>query len=95
MYKWFCGTNEDNPDHVCFSDEAHILLSGHVMGKNNVYWGTAPPEVVLQRSSHAAKCRAWIAISKYGIIGPYCFEDENKRPNRVKIEQHVAVRRNL
>ena len=50
MCEWFCDTIEDNPDfldHVWFSDEAHFLLSGHVNSKNNVYWGTAPPQDVL------------------------------------------------
>ena len=52
MCRWFCDTMEDIPDfldHVWFSDEAHFLLSGYVNSKNNVYWGIAPPEDVLQR----------------------------------------------
>ena len=52
MCRWFCDTIEDIPDfldHVWFSDEAHFLLSGYVNSKNNVYWGIAPPEDVLQR----------------------------------------------
>ena len=39
-------------DHVWFSDKAHFLLSGYVNSKNNVYWGTAPPQDVLQRPLH-------------------------------------------
>ena len=94
--EWFCDTIEDNPDfldHVWFSDEAHFLLSGHVNSKNNVYWGTAPPEEVLQRPLHSIKCTAWVAICKHGIIGPYWFEDENERDQTVNTERYVAVLR--
>ena len=96
MCEWFCDTIEDNPDfldHVWFSDEAHFLLSGHVNSKNNVYWGTEPPEEVLQRPLHSIKCTAWVAISKHGIIGPYWFEDENERAQTVNTERYVAVLR--
>jgi len=94
MCRWFCDTIEDNPDfldHVWFSDEAHFLLSGHVNSNNNVYWGTAPPEDVLQMPLHSTKCTAWVAISKHGIIGPYWFEDENERAQTVNTERYVAV----
>ena len=79
MCKWFCDTIKANPDflgHVWFSDEAHFLLSGHVNSKNNVYWGTATPENVMQKPLHSTKCTAWIAISKNGIIGLYWFEEK-------------------
>ena len=94
MCEWFCDTIEDNPDfldHVWFSGEVHFLLSGHVNSKNNVYWGTTPSEEVLQRLLHSVKCTAWVAISKYGIIGPYWFEDENERAQTVNKERYVAV----
>ena len=76
--EWFCDTIEVNPDfldHVWSSDEARFLLSGHVNSKNNVYWGTAPLEEVLQRPLHSVNWTAWVAISKHGIIGPYWFEE--------------------
>ena len=96
MCEWFCDTIEDNPDfldHVWFSGEVHFLLSGYVNSKNNVYWGTAPPEEVLQRPLPSVKCTAWVAISKHGIIGPYWFEDENERSQTVNKERYVAVLR--
>jgi len=34
---------------------------------------------------------AWVAISKYGIIGPFWFEDENEQPQTVNKERYVAV----
>ena len=82
MCEWFCDTIEDNPDfldHVWFSDEAQFQLSGHVNSKNNVYWGTVPPEEVLQTPLHLVKCTAWVAISKHGLIVSYWFEDKKMR----------------
>ena len=36
-----------------FSDEAYFLLSGHVNSKNNIFWGSTPPEHCLQRPLHS------------------------------------------
>jgi len=66
-------------DNVWFSDEAHFLVSDHVNSKNNIFWGSTPPEHCLQRPLHSVKCTAWVAISKHGIIGPFWFEDDNER----------------
>ncbi len=96
MCQWFCDEIEDNPDlldDVWFSDEAHFLLSGHVNSKNNIFWGTAAPEDVLQRPLHSTKCTAWVAISKHGIIGPYWFEDENEKAVTVNTERYLVVTR--
>ena len=56
-----------------------FLLSGHVNSKNNIFWGSTPPEFCLQRPIHSVKCTAWVAISKHGVIGPFWFEDDNMR----------------
>ena len=58
--------------------KAHFLLSGHVNYKNNIFWGSTPPEHCLQRPLHSVKCTAWVAISKHGIIGSFWFEDDNE-----------------
>ena len=39
-----------------FSDGAHVCLSGHVNWKNNVYRGSQPPDMVLQRPLHSVRC---------------------------------------
>ena len=44
-------------EDVWFSDEAHLLLSGHVNSKNNVFLGSEIPDVVLQRPLHSVKAR--------------------------------------
>ena len=81
MCQWFCDKTDAVPnflDNVWCSDEAHFLLSGHVNSKNNIFWGSTPPEHCLQRPLHSVKCTAWVAISKHGIIGPFWFEDDNE-----------------
>ena len=57
--------NQDWVDKVWFSDEPHFYLDGYVNSKNNIFWGTAPPQEVLQRPLHSST-----------IIGSYWFEDE-------------------
>jgi len=74
MRQWFCDKIDAVPDlfdNVWFSAEAHFLLSGHANSKNNIFWGSTPPEHCLQRPLHSVKCTAWVAISKHGIIGPF------------------------
>ena len=47
--------------------------------KNNIFWGSTPPEHCLQRPLHSVDSTAWVAISKHGITGPFWFEDNNER----------------
>ena len=61
--QWFCDKIDAVPDfldNVWFSDEAHFLLSGHVNSKNNIFWGSTPPEHFLQRPLHSVKCTAYL-----------------------------------
>lgn len=94
MCQWFCDKIDDVPDfldNVWFSDEAHFLLSGHVNSKNNIFWGSTPPEFCLQRPLHSVKCTAWVAISKHGVIGPFWFEDDNEQSVTINTERYVQV----
>ena len=94
MCQWFCDKIDAVPDFVddvWFSDEAHFLLSDHVNSKNNIFWGSTPPEHCLQRPLHSVKCTAWVAISKHGIIGPFWLEDDNERSVTINTERYVQV----
>ncbi|GFN94309.1 transposable element tc3 transposase [Plakobranchus ocellatus] len=91
MCEWFCNVLENFLENVWFSDEAHFLLSGHVNSKNNVFWGSKVPDLVLQRLFHSVKCTAWVAISKHGIIGPFWFEDDDGRSQTINKERYMAV----
>jgi len=62
-----------------------------VNSKNNIFWGSTPPEHCLQRPLHSVKCIAWVAISKHGIIGPFWFEDDNERSVIINTERYVLV----
>ena len=75
----------------CKKRTRHFLLSGHVNSKNNIFWGSTPPEHCLQGLLHSVKCTAWVAISKHGIIGPFWFEDENERSVTINTERYVQV----
>ena len=59
--------------------------------KNNIFWGSTPPEHYLQRPLHSVKCTAWVAISKHGIIGPFWLEDDNERSVTINTERYVQV----
>ncbi|GFN76490.1 transposable element tc3 transposase [Plakobranchus ocellatus] len=61
MCQWFCDKIDEDPDFlddVWFSDEAYFLVLGHVNSKNNIFWGSAPPDHCLQRPLHSTKCTA-------------------------------------
>ena len=66
MCRCFENKIEEDPD---FLDEAHFWHCAHVNSNNCVYWGTEAPDEMLQRPLHSVKCTAWMAISRYGIIG--------------------------
>ena len=96
MCEWFCGKIDEDTDfldNVWFSDEAHFLLSGHVNSKNNIFWGSAPPEHCLQRPLHSTIWTAWVALSKHGIIGHYWFEDDNEHAMTVNTERYLQILR--
>ena len=70
---WFNNKMEKEGDwiNVWFSDEAHFYLEGYVNSNNCVFWGTEPPQEVLQQPFHSSKVTAWCAINFKTIIGPY------------------------
>ena len=72
-------------------DEAHLLLSGHVNSKNNIFWGSTPPKGCLQRLLHSIKCTAWVSISKHGTIEPHWFEDESEMSLMVNSQRYTEV----
>lgn len=58
------------------SDEAHFHLSGAVNKQNFRYWSDNNPRQVHERPLHSPKVTVWCAISKFGVIGPYFFEED-------------------
>ena len=54
-----------------------LQLSGFVNKQNFRYWSDENPHQVHEKPLHSAKVAVWYAISSFGIIGSYFFEDNN------------------
>lgn len=72
------------------SDEAHFHLCGAVNKQNFRYWANENPREIHERPLHSPKVTVWCAVSKFGIIGPYFFED-NGRTVTVTAERYVTM----
>lgn len=84
--------NDENFIHNLFmSDEAHFHLSGYVNKQNFRYWATENPRQLHEKPLHCEKVTVWCAISSFGIIGPYFFEDNNGRTVTVNAERYVHM----
>ena len=59
--------------------------------KNNIFWGSTPTELCLQRPLHSVKWTARVAISKHGIIGLFWFEDDNEHSVTINTEWYIQV----
>ncbi len=94
MCQWFIERLEENDDflnELWFSDEAHFHLCGYVNSRNAVYWGSHPPPYCLQRPLHPEKVTVWVALSPYGLIGPFFFEDEEGKTETVNTDRYIGV----
>ena len=74
------------------SDEAHFHLSGVVNKQNFRYCSTTN---LHERPLHSSKVTVWCAISSFGIIGPYFFEDERERAVTVTGQCYVHMLENF
>lgn len=63
-------------DVLIFSDEAHFHLSGTVNKQNFRYWSGNNPRELHQRPLHSPKVTVWCAVFKFGVWGPYFFEQD-------------------
>jgi len=76
------------------TDEAHFHLSGDVNKQNFRYWADTNPRQLHERPLHSQKVTVWCAISKFGIIGPYFFE-ENGHTVTVTAQRYVFMLENF
>jgi len=74
------------------TDEAHFHLSGTV--NNFRLWSDNNPRELHERPLHSPKVTFWCAISQFGIIGPYFFE-ENDRTVTVTAQRYVFMLENF
>ena len=83
------------PDAAFFSsDEAHFHLCGTVNKQNFCYWAEDNPQIIHQRPLHSPKLTVWCAISQFGVIGPYFFEEEGVT-STVNSERYAAILQNF
>ena len=87
--------NQELVNNLLMSDEAHFHLSGFVNKQNFRYWSATNPIELYERPLHRSKVTVWCAISSFGIIGPYFFEDERERAVIVTGPHYVHVLENF
>ena len=82
MCQWFLRELEAHPDLVrliWFTDEAHFHLNGAVNNHNNIFWGSSPPEEIVEKQLKGKKVTAFVAFNaEHGLLGPYWFEVDGK-----------------
>ncbi|XP_054260262.1 uncharacterized protein LOC128996153 [Macrosteles quadrilineatus] len=86
---------EENDDiKILMSDEAHFHLDGTVNKQNCRYWALENPRELHQRPLHSQKVTVWCAVGKFGIFGPFFFE-ENERTVTITSERYVNMMTNF
>ena len=82
------------PEAAFFSsDEAHFHLCGAVNKQNFRYWAESNPQIIQEIPLHSPKLTVWCAISQFGVIGPYFFEEDGVTVT-VNSERYVAMLQN-
>ena len=84
------------PPNAAFfsSDEAHFHLSGSVNKQNFRYWAANNPKIIHERPLHSPKVTVWCAVSQFGVVGPYFFEEEEVTVT-VNSTRYVSMLRNF
>ena len=77
-------------DAVVFLVMKSISIFQAVNKQNMHYWSGANPRENHQRPLHSDRVTVWGAISRFGIIGPYFF-DEDDRAVAVNSERYVTM----
>ena len=86
--------NQIAPEAAFFSsDEAHFHLCGAVNKQNFRYWAESNPQIIQEIPLHSPKLTVWCAISQFGVIGPYFFEEDGVTVT-VNSERYVAMLQN-
>lgn len=84
-----------NFNNILFSDEAHFYLNGFLNKQNCRYWAAENPRLKHQKPLHSPKVTVWAAIAKWGIIGPYFFENNRGQAVTVNSERYTAMLRSF
>lgn len=86
-------TGNDLLNVLIMSDEAHFHLSGKVNKQNFRYWSSENPKELHERPLYSKKVTVWCGVARFGIIGPYYFEDGRGNTVTVNSERYVQMLR--
>ncbi|GFU37470.1 uncharacterized protein TNCV_4274121 [Trichonephila clavipes] len=81
----------DSHKRILFSDEAHFWLNGYVKKQNSRIWREANPQVYVETPLHPEKLTVWCALWAGGIIGPYCFKNDEGYNVTVNGDRYKAM----
>jgi len=83
--------NPDLPNKLLMSDEAHFHLHGTVNKQNFRYLSAANPHELHQRPTYDPTVSVWCPVWSRGIIGPYFFEDEDRKAITVTSQHYTEM----
>ena len=84
--------NQEFVNNLLMSKEAHFHLSRFVNKQNFHYWSAIE---LHERPLHSSNFTVWCAISSFGIIGPFFFDDERERAVTVTGPRYVYMLENI
>jgi hypothetical protein len=88
--------NEENIlQCLVMSDEAHFELTGNVNCQNCRYWSRENPNEIHQRPLHSEKVTVWCGVARFGVIGPFFFENQTGTTVTVNAERYVDMIQNF
>ncbi|GFW75156.1 transposase [Trichonephila clavipes] len=76
---------------ILFSDEAHFWLNDYVNKQNCRIWSEANPQVYVETPLPPEKLTVWCALWADGIIGSYCFKNDEGHKVTVNGDRYRAM----
>ncbi|KAJ4442800.1 hypothetical protein ANN_04393 [Periplaneta americana] len=77
--------------NLLVSDEAHFHLTGFVNKQNIRYWSDTNPQLLHETPLHSPKVTVRCGVARFGIIGPYFFEDPKGRTVTVNSVRYLQM----
>uniref|UniRef100_A0A8C4Q5Y6 DUF4817 domain-containing protein n=1 Tax=Eptatretus burgeri TaxID=7764 RepID=A0A8C4Q5Y6_EPTBU len=77
---------------IWFNDEANFHLDGAINNHNNTFLGAPPPEEITESYLNGPNVTCFYAFNaRWGMLGPYWFENDNSRMVTINSECFRAV----